>query len=219
MRDSRMKLSLLLVAAAIATGATFWNAPYPVELRLQHVPTAVGLIGLAVIVANRWLSPFSVICLTTFLGLHMIGARWIYSFVPYEEWVSSLSGVRLSIVFGWQRNHYDRFVHLAAGLLFVPPTWETLQRRGLTGTGWVAIVSVSGVLAIGAIYEILEWSISMAFAPEYAESYNGQQGDLWDPQKDMALAGLGAILMAGWLGWRGIEPGTIDRLRTAAGSQ
>ena len=31
-------------------------------------------------------------------------------------------------------------------------------------------------------------------APDWADRYNGQQGDIWDPQKDMALALLGATL-------------------------
>ena len=166
---------------------------------MQHIPTVVAIMGLWVVVERNWLHPISVLCLLAFLWLHIIGARWIYSFVPYDQWSERISGTSFAEMFGWKRNHYDRFVHLASGLLFVPPIWELLQRRGLTGSGGVAIVSVSVVLAIGAVYEILEWTISMLFAPAYAESYNGQQGDLWDPQKDLALAGLGAIVMAGWL--------------------
>jgi putative membrane protein len=40
----------------------------------------------------------------------------------------------------------------------------------------------------------------MTFAPDWAEAYNGQQGDIWDPQKDMALAAAGSILAAGVVG-------------------
>lgn len=29
-----------------------------------------------------------------------------------------------------------------------------------------------------------------------ADAYNGQQGDMWDAQKDMACAALGALLVA-----------------------
>ena len=35
----------------------------------------------------------------------------------------------------------------------------------------------------------------MIAAGETADRYNGQQGDVWDAQKDMALATLGAILV------------------------
>ena len=191
----------LLIGTLAATAASFWEAPYPSELRLQHIPTVVGLIGLWWVGERKWLSPVSVVCLLAFLWLHLIGARWIYSFVPYDQWATCVCGRSLSELCGWQRNHYDRLVHLASGVLFVPPAWEFVQRRGLTGSGVIAAVSVSVVLATGAVYEILEWAISLLFAPAYAESYNGQQGDLWDPQKDMALAGVGAIAMAAYL-WR-----------------
>lgn len=38
-----------------------------------------------------------------------------------------------------------------------------------------------------------------------ADAYNGQQGDVWDPQKDMAMAGLGALVTAAWLRLRAIS--------------
>lgn len=199
MPEPRFRLLMLLVGTLVATGVSFWEAPYPSELRLQHIPTVVGIIGLWLVVEKRWLSPSSVLCLLAFLWLHLIGARWIYSFVPYDRWATCLCGISISELCGWQRNHYDRLVHLASGVLFVPPTWEFVSRRGLTGSGVLAVVSVSVVLAIGAVYEVLEWAISLLFAPAYAESYNGQQGDMWDPQKDLALAGVGAIVMAAWL--------------------
>jgi uncharacterized membrane protein YjdF len=45
-------------------------------------------------------------------------------------------------------------------------------------------------------YESFEWELAVWLSPEYAESYNGQQGDRWDAQEDMALAGLGALIAA-----------------------
>lgn len=196
MSSSRKLLWLLLVATLVATAASFWEAPYPSELRLQHVPTVIGLVALGVVAERGALSTSSIVCLLAFIWLHLIGARWIYSFVPYDQWCEKLCGMSLSEVFGWKRNHYDRLVHLASGILFVPPAWELIQQQGLTSRWWTAGLSISIVLAIGAIYEIVEWAIAMLFAPHYAESYNGQQGDLWDPQKDLALAGIGAIISA-----------------------
>lgn len=188
------QLPLLFVVTLLATAGSFWQAPYPAELRMQHVPTVIGLIGLWVTAQRNWLAPGSVYCLLGFLWLHLIGARWIYSYVPYDQWSEWLTGQTLSTRLGWERNHYDRLVHLASGILFVPAIEELLERGGLRGRWSSALVSVSIVLAIGAIYEIAEWQVAVIFAPEYAEAYNGQQGDPWDPQKDLALAGLGAIL-------------------------
>lgn len=199
MDSTRTSLWMLVITTLLATGASFWDAPYPSELRLQHVPTVFGVLCLGVAIKRNWLSPFSTFCLFVFVWLHLIGARWIYSFVPYDQWCEQLCGTSPAAAFGWKRNHYDRLVHLASGILFVPPTWELIQRQGLTSRGWTAGLSIAVVLAIGAIYEIVEWAIAMLFAPHYAESYNGQQGDLWDPQKDLALAGLGAIISAAYL--------------------
>lgn len=45
------------------------------------------------------------------------------------------------------------------------------------------------------VYEWLEWGIALTMSPEAAESYNGQQGDVWDAHADMLLATVGALLV------------------------
>ena len=193
--------SIALIAALVPL--SFIQAPYPEELVLQHVPTVCCL---AILVwATFRIRPHSVsfACVVTLFLLHMVGARWIYSFVPYDQWFQFLTGETLSEQFGWQRNHYDRLVHLASGLLGVPPTIEILQRYGRMRPIGAAIMAVAAVLAIGAIYEILEWQIAVTCSPDQAEAYNGQQGDIWDPQKDLALAGIGGGMSAALLfRWR-----------------
>jgi putative membrane protein len=47
---------------------------------------------------------------------------------------------------------------------------------------------------MGGIYEIFEWTLTLTLAPADAGAYNGEQGDMFDAQKDMALAALGALL-------------------------
>ncbi len=172
------------------------DAPYPFEQRLQHVPTIAMLMGLAV--STRWfrLSDFSFGCLIAFIALHIIGARWIYSNVPYDRWSELFCGISMSEYFGWQRNHYDRLVHFASGSLIVPPVAECLRRWCGMSNLIAATMAVATILAFGTIYEIFEWQVAMTFSPAQAESYNGQQGDIWDPQKDLALAWLGGTLSA-----------------------
>jgi putative membrane protein len=103
-------------------------------------------------------------------------------------------GARVTDYFGFERNHYDRLVHFCFGLLFAYPAWRMFEvRLGLRGI-WPGGLTIAVVLAASAAYEIVEWAMAMTFAPDWAEAYNGQQGDAWDAQRDMALAGCGAIL-------------------------
>ena len=194
LNQSSRSLWLWILVTLLATVGSFWQAPFPSELRMQHVPTVIGLFALGITVRRNWLGHRSVICLLLFLWLHILGARWIYSYVPYDRWAEWLTGQSLSARMGWERNHYDRLVHWASGVLFVPPIEELLERHGLRGRTFAALLSICVVLAIGAAYEVAEWQVAVIFAPEYAEAYNGQQGDPWDPQKDLALAGLGAVM-------------------------
>lgn len=50
------------------------------------------------------------------------------------------------------------------------------------------------MLAVGGFYEIFEWTLTLALAPADAGAYNGEQGDMFDSQKDMAVAALGMLL-------------------------
>ncbi len=107
-----------------------------------------------------------------------------------------MTSTTLSELFAWERNQYDRFVHFMSGLLGVAPASELLQRLCRITPFPAAIIAISIVATFGAMYEILEWQIAMTFSPERAEAYNGQQGDVWDPQKDLALAMLGGLIAA-----------------------
>jgi putative membrane protein len=162
--------------------ATWWHPIYPAEQALHHSLTALGLLALLLVHRRRPLPYASFLLILIFLTLHTIAARWIYSFVPYDDWTDALSGVRLSEAFSWERNHFDRLVHFAYGVCLT----AILRRR------WVRSVEI--VLATSALYELLEWAIAMSLAPDVAEAYNGQQGDMWDAHADMALAALGALV-------------------------
>jgi putative membrane protein len=162
--------------------ATWWDPPWPVEQALHSSLTVVALLALGWVHKRVGLSVRTWTWALIFLALHTIAARWIYSFVPYDDWTDALLGIRLSDVFGWQRNHFDRLVHFAYGLC------ATMMLR------LKPLRSLEIVLATSALYELFEWGIAVTLAPGMAEAYNGQQGDIWDPHKDMTLALLGAIV-------------------------
>ena len=129
------------------------------------------------------------------MALHTLGGRYAYSNVPYDDWARALSGTSLSDAMGWTRNHYDRLVHFAFGALSVIPVAEIARRWGGLSPRGAALTVVAWALAISCLYEIFEWLLTIVAAGETADRYNGQQGDIWDAQKDMALATLGAILL------------------------
>lgn len=180
----------------VLLAALSWRPVYRDQLLLQHLPTALGLLALWAVSHRPGLTDTSFACVLAFLALHVIGARWIYSQVPYDAWSEALTGRTLSETFGWERNHYDRFVHLAFGALFVGPIHDVLGRTVSVRGAWAWIFAIIGVLAASAVYELAEWGLAVTIAPDAAERYVGQQGDPWDAQKDMTLATLGAIAAA-----------------------
>ena len=60
-------------------------------------------------------------------------------------------------------------------------------RRG----AWMVTVIILVCLGISAIYELFEWRTAV-FSGSAAEAFLGTQGDPWDTQEDMAMAGVGA---------------------------
>jgi len=180
-------LALLLLAQI--------DQPYPEVALLQHIPTMLLLIASPALL-RRWpLSTTALACIVAFLALHTLGGRYAYSNVPYDDWARAVTGISLSEMFGWTRNHYDRLAHFAFGALSVVPVAEIARRWGGLGPRGAALTVLGWVLAISCLYEIFEWLLTIVAANETADRYNGQQGDIWDAQKDMALALLGAILV------------------------
>ena len=184
----RIRLTALGVFGVIFA-ASWVDVSWPAEKALHDCLTVLAVILLCLF--NRRLSGASFVAVLVFLTLHTIAARWLYSFVPYDTWTSYLFGFRLSEIFGWQRNHFDRLVHFAYGVCaaFVLQQLLSARRRW-----WRALIAVEVVISTSAAYELLEWGIAELLSPQTAEAYNGQQGDIWDPHKDMALAILGAVV-------------------------
>lgn len=188
------KYILLVLGAGLLVAQI--GQPFAETAWLHHVPTAFAILA-APVALRRWpLSTAAVAAIALFLALHTVGGRYIYSNVPYDDWSDCLVGVSLSEVFGWTRNHYDRLVHFSFGLLLFAPSTELLRRHAGLGLRGAIAGAFAINLAIGALYEIFEWLLTLAVPAQYADDYNGQQGDAWDAQKDMALALLGAGLAA-----------------------
>jgi putative membrane protein len=183
-----------IVGLVLLVGVSFIGSPFTEQLPLQHVPTAVALALFLVFSRRYTVSRASFICLCGFLLVHTLGARYVYSNVPYDEWARSIFGVTISDTFGWTRNHYDRLVHFAYGIFLFIPAREILMRYLSFPPKRADYFAVEFVIASSMVYELIEWGLGAVAAPDIADAYNGQQGDIWDSQKDMALATLGALI-------------------------
>lgn len=204
----------LLAALLIAHAISMINPADYSDMMLEHAPT-VALLAFLIWLDRRGGGPLSNVSCTLifcFLILHVIGAHYLYSNVPYDDWSQRLFGVSLSKTFGWERNHFDRLVHLMFGLLMTKPMSELMERWTPLRGPAALIVSVSFIALMSKLYELGEWLIAVVMDPAAAEAYNGQQGDNFDAHKDMALALVGAIISATiiWI---------IERLRGKAPSR
>ncbi len=201
-RLQRIALLLTVVVFAIT-----WIAPlWPIEQALHSSLTVVGLAWLA-LHARRWSmrdGDFVAIC--AFIAVHCIAARWLYSNVPYDAWLRAIFDWSPQAAFGWERNHFDRLIHLLYGLCFTPAlAAHARQRWPRVGIGQGFALAVLAIMATSLIYEWLEWGIALLLSPEAAEAYNGQQGDVWDAHMDMLLATLGAALSWPWRDRRAVD--------------
>lgn len=155
------------------------------------------LVGVGVLVATRRVLPLSNTSyglLFAFLCLHAIGAHYTYSLVPWDDALRSVSGTSLNELLGATRNHYDRVVHLAYGLLLVLPLREWLMRHAGVRGFWSYFLPMDIVLSTSALYELIEWAAAALFGGDLGAAFLGTQGDEWDTHKDMALAALGALV-------------------------
>ncbi len=117
------------IAALAVAFAVLWVAlaidPYDrSDWALENVLLVAGVATLVVTRRSLPLSNASYGMVFVLLCLHAIGAHYTYSLVPWDDAVRSLSGASLNEALGVTRNHYDRVVHLAYGLLLVLPLRE-----------------------------------------------------------------------------------------------
>ena len=186
---------VFIIFFVVFTVITFINPVYPHEQLLQHAGTVLLFIPLIVDTVKDKMPLSAFLGILLFAILHVVGARYIYSYVPYKEWSVSL-GIVDADFFQDPRNHYDRFVHFSFGVLLFPylqyacKRWFNLKTIPAVFMAWLIIQTGS------MVYELFEWLLTIVLSPEQADNYNGQQGDIWDAQKDMVLAMLGSTMMA-----------------------
>ena len=195
----------MIIALAVAVLLANVDQPYPTIAPLQHIPTILLLVA-APPLLRRWpISDGALACIAAFLLLHTLAGRYTYSNVPYDRWGRTILGISIDRALGLTRNDFDRVVHFSFGLLAILPFSEAVARYTRTAPRPAVVGAILFVGAASAVYEIFEWLLTMVLAPDMADEYNGQQGDAWDSQKDMAVAIVGSWLAGTWR-WRRSSP-------------
>ena len=191
MNEAKISFFILLVVVSVITCI---HPIYPNDQYLQHIGTLFLMIPLVVDLKINRMPQGAFVGLVLFTLFHVIGARYIYSYVPYREWLVSI-GMFGSDFFQDSRNNYDRFVHFAFGVLLFPYILylckSVFHQKPLTAMLMTWLIIQTGSM----IYELFEWALTVFMSPDDADSYNGHHGDIWDAQKDMALAMLGSTIV------------------------
>lgn len=164
---------------------TFINTTDRTNWITENVLTAVFLIGMTISYQRFKFSDLSYTLIFLYLLLHIYGAEYTYSENPFGYWLKDTLGLA--------RNHYDRIVHFSFGLLLTYPMRDYF-RNWFGWPIWVCwVLPVEITMSFSGIYEIIEWLVADVFFPHEGTAYLGTQGDVWDAQKDMALAFIGAV--------------------------
>lgn len=152
---------------------------------LENALVFFFVAALAITYRRFVFSDLSYLVLFLFLCLHEWGAHFKYSDVPLGEWMKPWLHTH--------RNHFDRVCHFSFGLMFSYPMREIAIRVLRVSGPWRYYLPVECTLALSAIYEMMEAGMASILSPERGEEFVGMQGDMWDSQEDMFMAGLGSL--------------------------
>lgn len=181
----RWPAALLILLLPVAV----WSAIDPYEWStwwLESLPVWIALPLLAMTVRQFPLTRLSYCGVWLHCIVLLIGAKYTYALVPAGDWLRDALDL--------SRNHYDRLGHLFQGFVPALIARELLLRlTPLRAGGWLFAIVALSILGVSAAYELLEW-IAFLIAGSDADNFLGHQGDIWDAQKDMTCALIGAIL-------------------------
>jgi putative membrane protein len=152
----------------------------------ENVLTILFLIGLSISHKKFKFSDLSYFMITVYLLLHIYGAEYTYAENPFGYWLKDALTMN--------RNYYDRIVHFSFGFLLTYPMRDYFKNH-FEWPNWVCwILPIEITLSFSALYELIEWLVADIFFPEEGVAYLGTQGDIWDAQKDMGIAFVGAVI-------------------------
>jgi putative membrane protein len=153
---------------------------------LENTLTVLFMLFLIFSFRKYQFSDLSYLLICVYLCLHVYGAKYTYAENPFGYWLKDY--------FHFERNHYDRIVHFCFGFLLAYPMRELFLRwlKYPKTVSWILPIEIT--LSVSGLYELIEWAVADVFFKAQGDAYLGTQGDIWDAQKDIFLAFMGAII-------------------------
>jgi len=130
-------------------------------------------------------SVLSIILLLIFASLHSLGSHYTYAEMVHFDIITQF--------FGFERNHFDRLVHFLFGLLTFRIMFEMIS-PSINTVKTSLLFTFTMIVSISTLYEVLEWLAASILCPELGMAFLGIQGDVWDSQKDIIAAMIGALI-------------------------
>ncbi len=199
-----LHIHLALLVSGI--GVLIWSGIGPYDRITWIAETIPAIVGAALFVAVYRRFRFTTLAYFWawwFSLILIVGGHYTYARTPMGFWMADL--------FGFTRNHYDRFGHFFQGVTPAFLARELLIRTSPLRPGkWLFFLVTCVCLAISASYELIEW---LAAVTSDAEDFVGSQGDIWDAQWDMFLCLCGALLAQISMGR--YHSKQLDRLKAA----
>jgi len=184
-RDHRV-LQWICIAGPLAIAIAGYHPDKVFDYFLENGCVAAVSIGLVATHRKFVFSDLSYLLMFIFLCIHEMGAHYKYSDVPLGEWMKPLLHTT--------RNDFDKVAHTSFGLLFAYPLREIAMRVWKVRGKWLYYLPVEGMIAVSAVYEMLEALMAQLLTPARGEEFVGMQGDIWDSQQDMFSAFVGSVI-------------------------
>lgn len=158
---------------------------YPDDWLLENVLVFIFFPFMLFMDSRHHYSLISIILLLIFGFLHSLGSHYTYAEMEHFDAVTHF--------FGFERNHFDRVVHFLFGLLVFRILFEMIT-HGISSLKTALFFTLTTVISISTVYEMLEWIAAVTFHPELGMAFLGTQGDIWDAHKDTLAAMVGALI-------------------------
>ena len=179
-------MQLFAIAFLGIWGSTLVGTTDMTNWILENTLTFLFSIFLVVTYKRYQFSDLTYLLICIYMCLHVYGAKYTYAENPFGFWLQDAMDL--------ERNHYDRIVHFGFGFLLAYPMREMFL-KWIKFPRWVSwALPIEITLSVSGLYELIECAVADILFKEQGAAYLGTQGDIWDAQKDMFLATLGAIL-------------------------